>query len=78
MCVCLFLNRPFYIAISLHNIFTSVTSHLQYKHCRCGMGGRNDPTSVPPEEVVVEALQRRDGISIKRPECHRGKACDVR
>ncbi len=62
------LLRPFYIAISFHDIFTSVTSRLQYKRPRCRMGGRNDPTSVPPWEVVTEALQRPDGINIKQAE----------
>ncbi len=67
--------RSFNNAISFWDVFASATSHLQYKRPCCGMGGWNDPTSVPPWEVGREALQRRDGIIINRPERHRGTAC---
>ncbi len=71
------IKRLFYIAISFGDIFASETSHLQYERPLRGMGGWNDPTSVPPLEIVREALQRRDGMGIERPERHRGTACDV-
>ncbi len=66
-----------YFIFSFCDIFASVTSRLQYKRPHRGIGGQNDPTSVLPWEVVTEALQRRDGINKKQPQCHPGTVCDM-